>query len=146
MGFEEVLDTKLGDAEAPPPFPVGNYLWKIGTPSFGEAKNENQTPYVRYMLRCVEPREGVDMEKFSMVKEPEKREIRQDFWLTEDAVHRLRDFVEKSGAPVNDEMSIRECIPLAGDLHILGYITQTKSKKPGDDTVYSNFSSFAKDE
>ncbi len=141
MGFEEVLSKNLDGIEAPKPLPVGNYLLKVGKQIFGESK-EKHTPYCRYEMEVLEPKSGVDLEALSMVGNYKAKKLRVDFWLTEDAIHRLKKFLEACGLSIKGK-SVKQAIPEACGQTVIGNMTQRPNERDPD-TVYNDVAAFAK--
>lgn len=110
--FQSILDTKVDDAEAPKPLPEGTYLGIIDSYEFGES-SQKKTPYCRVWCKPTEAMDDVDQEALDAVlaqvdQDLTKRRLREDFYLTENAMFRLREFLENhvqletSGRPFSE--------------------------------------------
>lgn len=111
MDFNSILSTKVEEAEKPKPLPVGTYIWQIplGQPKFDQSK-EKQTPFVEWEIKPVAPLDDVDGQLLQQVKNWNEKSMRLTFWLTEEALYRFRDFLDKVGIPYKGR-SWAEVIP-----------------------------------
>jgi hypothetical protein len=98
--FTAWLSRPAGKAVRPPPLPVEMYAGKVQSYEYGD-NNTNKTPYVRYQLSLTEWPEDVPEEK-RVFKDREGNEVpinlqrvrlRRDFYLTDDALWRLDEFL-----------------------------------------------------
>lgn len=120
--FSALLKKPVGSARRPPNLPGGSsYEGIIKSHEFGEIKNDNRTPYVRFHLSVMswdpnvveewsetDPSSG---ESFPVKKSDidlSKRSLRKDFFLTPDAEWRLHKFLLSLGGA---GMSAEEFIP-----------------------------------
>lgn len=143
MAFEDILSMNLGDAKAPPVYPIGNYLMKIGEYKLGESK-QKKTFYAEYEMFVLEPKSGVDLEAFSMAGiDLSKRKLRATFYLTEDAVYRFKEFAEKAGVDP-DGLPLKQALSECQGKQIIGYVTQDPSGKDGDQRMFNNISGWQK--
>lgn len=139
--FAGVLDKNLTDVVAPKPAPVGNYVLRIGEPTFGQSA-QKKTPYVRYPLDILEPSSGVDVEDLAGVDlEKISKNLRTDFWLTEEAVIHLKKFLEKSGVEVEGR-TLRAAIPEAAGQLIIGHIKHRPNDRDPE-IVYNDVDAWA---
>lgn len=95
--FTEILSRKAEEVEKPKPLPVGQYLWSIPNLFEQEEIGENKTPALIWKVKCVAPQSDVDMAALAESGNAKDREQRVTFFLTEDALWRLRDFLTKLG-------------------------------------------------
>lgn len=96
--FNSIL-TNLGkpeEAERPKPFPVGSYNSVVKGHEFGES-SKKKTPFVKFQIRHVAPLDDVDQAELAEVKNWQQREMGLTFYLTEDAIYRLREFADHCG-------------------------------------------------
>ena len=112
--FRAVLGHKLGSIEKPKPVPIGSYSAIIHATELAEV-GQNKTPGVRVTFLLQSPGEDVDMDHFADFGGMEaltRRKVNTTFWLTEDALYRLKDFLTEvcliEGA---EERSIGEVLP-----------------------------------
>lgn len=136
--FSKLLQKPVTSAERPKPKAAGTYLGVVSKYEFGESQ-QKKTPYVRYHISSVAPgpevdmeenaRNGIDLAKWSPYK---------DYFLTDDALYRLREFIESCGISV-DGRSFNETIPEVVGKPIQFECVNTTSSKPGKEAeIYSN--------
>jgi hypothetical protein len=109
VNFEDILDTQADTVEKPKPMPQGSYVGLIVSHELGKSAKK-QTPYVRYMVRPVEPMDDVDTELLEEVTNWQQKTLRLDFYLTPDSLFRLTNFFEQLGIDTAGR-SVRELIP-----------------------------------
>lgn len=134
--FKTLLQKPVTSAERPKPKAPGTYNGMVQRFEFGEA-GEKKTPYVRYHINNVSPgpevdmeenaRNGIDLAKWSPYK---------DFYLTDDSIYRLREFIESCKIPV-DGRSFNETIPEVVGKPVQFEVVNTPSKKNPLD-IFSN--------
>lgn len=109
--LSHLLGKKASDVEKPKPFPVGHYLWTVTGFEVVES-SKKKTPGIQFDTQMTEPMDDVDEDELAAVKEPTKRKQRLTFWVTEDSLWRLKEFLTTLGvAEEDDERSIEEMIP-----------------------------------
>lgn len=125
--FTELLRKPAGEAKEPPVLPQALYPGIISSHEFGD-QNQNKTPYVRYHLKCtgwpedVEALEGVDLSK---------RNFRKDFYLTEDSLWRLDEFLRSVGIELEGrsyEETIPEAIGKSVNIEVVQSLSQRTNK------------------
>lgn len=94
VNFSQLLqNATLGEIEKPKPLPVGSYATIIKQIEQGESPGEKKTPYVRINAEIVAPLGDVneaDLETFGSVS---GKKVKVDFYITEDSLFRLQDFI-----------------------------------------------------
>lgn len=108
IDFSSILSAPLDTIKKPPVKPAGTYYGVIGAHKFDKS-SVKKTDYVRYTIHSVTPSEdiqpheleGVDLQKWAPTT---------DFYITEDAVFRLKDFLLSLGIA---ETTLGEMIPQA---------------------------------
>lgn len=98
--FTAWLSRPAGKAVRPPALPVENYPGKIQSYEYGD-NNTNKTPYVRYQLSLTDWPDSIPEEKrFFKDREGnlvpinlQRVRLRRDFFLTDDALWRLDEFL-----------------------------------------------------
>lgn len=114
------LLSKPAEAYVPPPtLPVGTYDFAIVKHELGES-SQKKTPFVRYHLRPVSPHEDVDAEALSAYG-PFNKELRLDFYITEEALFRLNEFLGKLN--LNIKLPLSELIPSAVGLSVTAVVS-----------------------
>lgn len=96
VDFTKLLDRRADEAQKPEPFPVGSYITTITGYRTVES-GQKKTPGIEFDLQVLSPGEDVDMEAYAKVKDPQSKVIKTQFWLTEDSLYRLTEFLQKAG-------------------------------------------------
>lgn len=135
VNFEEILNKQVDSVERPPLFPKGSYDALCLSHEFGKS-SQKETPYCRFMIKLVSPRNDVDLDEFDAAGGHEKlndrKPLRLDFYLTGDALYRLREFLEGS---LNLQVSGRnfdQVIPESENVPLIVNIKHTAGSRPGD--------------
>lgn len=132
--FSKILSKPVSEAERPKPHPVGTWVWVITQFAYGD-DNKNKTPYVRFMLRSSQPDEDVDQAQIAEAGGLQKlnsREIRRDFFLTEDSIYRLREFCENALGIDTSGRAWDAVIPECRGKQFKGHITHRFSQDGKD--------------
>lgn len=142
--FTDILDRKSSEIERPKPLPVGTYLWLIdGQPKFDKSQKQ-QTPYVEFTCRCLQPMDDVDPQALADMGGHAGKTQRLTFYLTEDAMFRLTNkdgngFLEHLG--LTGDESVREKISMAPGRQFLGTVRHRSSQDGAQ--VFAEISSTA---
>lgn len=107
MSFKDLLAKPAEAVEAPKPLPIGTYDFLIKSFAYGES-SQKKTPYVRFACIPMSAHADVDSELLTDYGPINKREFNLDFYLTEDAIFRLKEFCEALG--LNTKLSFEELI------------------------------------
>lgn len=94
--FSQLLKKPAGEAKKPPVLPIGDYGGVVRSQEVGD-NNQRRTPYVRFMLVLTEWPEDMDSQDRPEDVDLNKRQLRKDYYLTEDALWRLDDFIRSCG-------------------------------------------------
>lgn len=109
--LEEILSKQAKDIEAPKPYPVGTYVCLVdGVPTL-EKVGKNQTDAFIFNTKIVQPIE-VDQTAMAEFGAIAGKPLRQTFFVTEDAIYRLKTFLVDS-LGIDDTLSIKAMIPQA---------------------------------
>lgn len=122
--FNKLLDADPSQFERPPTIPEGEYLMLIKGKEFGQS-DKKKTPFVRFHYQIMSPLESVPEEALADI-DLSKAKPRDDFYLTEDAMFRLREFFEFCGAI---ESSTRESIEACVGKQIVATFGHTQSQR-----------------
>lgn len=132
--FSKLLQKPVTSAERPKPKAAGTYDGLVFKYEFGESQKK-KTPYVRFHINNVSPgpevdqeenvRNGVDLTKWQPYR---------DFFLTEDSIYRLREFIESCHIAV-DGRSFNETIPEVVGKPVKFEAVNTTSSEPGKDAA-----------
>lgn len=142
--FSAILSRTVDTAEKPKPLPVGHYRFAIKGFEFLES-SQKKTPYVQFQCAPLAPEEDVDptmFEEFGGVAKLGNKSLRLDYYLTEDALFRLREFLEDTMGLSCQGRSFGEVIPEVKDLEFIGQVAH-KASQDGKDT-YANIVATAK--
>ena len=122
--FRELLAKPMDDVKRPPALPAGVYHGVVSNHEFGTSSRK-QTPFVRYTYTLQSLHEGdeANLEGIDL----SKRNPASTFYITEDALYRLKDFLESVGVSVGGR-AVSECIPEAMNARVLVTITQRNSE------------------
>ena len=106
--FSTLLKKPAGEAKKPPTLPAFDYYGIIKSYEVGD-NNRNKTPYVRLQIALtqwpdnmpddwsVSDAEGKMITYTKADVDLSKRQMRRDFYLTEDALWRLDEFIRSCG-------------------------------------------------
>jgi len=136
VDFSKLLSKSADDITKPKPVPVGTYSGVIKKYEYLESKNENKTPYVRFTVGLQAPGDDVDASELENV-DLTKKSFRKDFYLTEDAQYRVKEFAESCGIATSGR-SLGEIIPDVVNAQVLVGITQQSSADGSE--IYNNVS------
>lgn len=95
--FSDLLNTDADSVERPKPLPAGSYLCTVkGLPEHGKSAKK-QTPFVNFTLVPQQAMEDVDTDALEEMGGLENKTIRGTYYLTENSLWRLKEFVEHCG-------------------------------------------------
>ncbi len=144
VDFSALLNKQVDTTERPKSFPVGNYQAVIAGHEFGTSTKKG-TPFVRFFCKLTGPGEDVDEEIFEEVGGmgalQARKPLRLDFYLTDDAMYRLREFLEDSLELQCAGRSFDEVIPEATNVSFTATIKHDAGTKPGE--TYMNIDDYA---
>lgn len=138
VNFKELLSTKADDVKAPAALPEGTYHGNIASFEYGD-NNKNKTPYVRFGLKFHSASDDVDQKDLAEI-DLSARKMSTDFYLTPDAIFRLKDFLISLGMKT-EGMSFDELIPEAVGQSVIAYVTQRFNPERPDDPPRNNIKS-----
>ena len=145
MDFNAILSKPAAAVERPKPLPAGTFRFICGPHTFGQVNNEKQTPYVRITVKPVEPKEDVDVDLLRQSPNWNQKEMRLDYYLTEDALWRLTEFLEKHLQIESGGRTISEMLEDVQGRAFLGTVIHQPNKKKPDDPPYANIGDTAPD-
>lgn len=138
--FSHLLSKPSGEIKAPKGAPAGDYFGVIAGHVFGESR-QKKTPYVRFSINNVEPTPEQLQDQQERLADPElnltKKSPYIDFYLTDDALYRLKDFLDSIGIDDGGGVrSIGERIPEATN-HPVQFTLDEQPSQDGK-TSYNN--------
>lgn len=144
--FTQLLKTNLDTVKRPPTLPAGTFHGRITKYEFGESK-EKKTPYVRFHVQLLSP--GADIASEDMQDadgtpiDISKRQLRQDFFLTQDSMYRIKEFMESCGISTSGR-SLDITIPELLNAPVLVGVVQSNSRDGSE--IYNNIGSLKGDQ
>jgi hypothetical protein len=124
--FRALLSKPVDDIVKPKAIPTGTFVGRIDKYDLLEAKNERKTPYVRFSIKLASPGADIDPSELDGV-DLSKKTLPKDFYLTDDALHRLKSFMSSCGIDFTGR-SLAETIPDFVGAEVTVYITQRTSE------------------
>ena len=94
--FRSILSHKVGAIEKPKPLPIGTYAANVDAWEAVEV-GQKKTPSIKFTFKLTAPQEDVDMDQLEEVGGMPavlRRKVNTNYWLTDDAMFRLRQFIE----------------------------------------------------
>jgi hypothetical protein len=88
--FSELLKKPAFEAKKPAALPVGDYTGIVTAKELGTVERTGNS-YVRYFVQLTEYPDGMD--EADKTVDLSKRKLRRDFYLTDDALYRLDEFL-----------------------------------------------------
>lgn len=109
--FGALLDKPSTEIEKPKPWPVGSYTCAVkGLPRFDKS-SKKQTEFVEFTLQPLAAGDDVDQEELTaMGGLASGKTIKDTYYITEDALWRLKDFLLHCGIEEEDGVSLRQMI------------------------------------
>lgn len=134
---QALLAKPLDEIKAPINLPVGSYVGIVTKHEFDKAKNEKASPLVRFDVVAQEPLPDVDEAAFALAtdeaqggKKLADNPQRLEFWLTPDAVYRLKEFGEEHcGVDESDVANLAELIEALKGRPFVFVLEQVPNKK-----------------
>lgn len=137
VDFGQLLNVPADDIKAPPTLPAGLYRGFVKSTDFGTSKNKG-TPYVRFNLAFTEATEGVDQDALTEV-DLSKVTKTFDFFITEDARYRLKDFLVGLGIQ-SAGRQLSEMVPEAVGENVLINIVHDLNRDDPEKPPYARVS------
>ena len=135
VDFKELLSTQIESAERPKNFPVGHYDAVVAAHEIGKS-SQKETPFVRFPIKLVGPGEDVDAELFEeaggMEALRERKPVPMTFYLTKDALFRLREFLENGLALDCGGRNFDEVIPETVNMPLVVHVSHRAGRKEGE--------------
>ena len=122
--LSSILDRPSEDAERPKPFPQGSYVCVVQSWEEG-ASTKKLTPFIRFILKPVDPGEDVDADELEEVGGLGTRTIPTTYYLTDNSEYRLREFLDHCGVPTKEgknKLSHRERAEMAVNHQVGAFI------------------------
>lgn len=133
VDFAKLLSKPLDDVKKPPAWPAGTYLGTISKFEFGD-NNKNNTPYARFTVKVTAAGPGLEASELEGIDLTKGREFRKDFYLTEDADWRLKEFIESVGVSTTGR-TFAETVPECANAQVQLEIVQQNSTRNAEELV-----------
>lgn len=133
VNFQSLLSKPIDEVKKPVAKPPGTYFGVVKEFKFEESKKQ-KTPYVRFNVHNITPGEDVDQALLEGI-DLSKWTPNRDFYLTDDALYRLKDMLES--CKINTAgRNFGETIPEMKGMPVMLTVTQ----RPSDDgtTMYND--------
>jgi hypothetical protein len=136
--FANLMNRPAGQAKPPTALPEGVYSGIIK--SWANDETKNKTPLVRFVVTPTawpdeiddDARQGIDLST---------RQLRRDFFMSEDAMHRLDTFIRSCGIDPTDQ-TYAEVMPQLIGMDVLATVKHRIVQRPGeDDQIIADVSS-----
>lgn len=135
VNFNELLSVQVESVERPKNFPMGHYDAVIAAHEMGTSSKKG-TPYVLFRVKLLGPGEDVDQELFEeaggMEALRERKPVDLTFYLTKDAMYRLREFLENGLAMNCGGRNFDEVIPETSNAPIIVQVGHRAGQKEGE--------------
>ena len=133
VDFAKLLSKPLNDVKKPPAWPAGTYLGHVARFEFGD-DNQNKTPYARFHIKVTAAGPGLEASELEGIDLTKGREFRKDFYMTEEADWRLKEFIESCGVPTTGR-TFGETVPECANAQVQIEIIQQNSKRNAEELV-----------
>ena len=131
--FSALLKRPAGESKKPPALPVGDFPGIIKSHELGD-NNKNKTPYVRFFVGLTGWPDEVDADDREQDGKPidlSKKQFRKDFYLSDDALWRLDEFIKAMGVDATGrdyEEVLPELTGLQCTVEVQQYMNQNTSE------------------
>lgn len=142
MSYKDLMAKRTEEVKAPKAMPVGTFTFLILRHEIGQSRKK-KTDQVEFFVRPVSFEADVDEGEIKEVPNWQQREMRKTFYITENALHRLRDFFVTVLGPDAEGRSLEECLPMTTNRTFKAYVTQRPAE---DGNIYNDIGDVAADE
>lgn len=141
VNFQELLKKPVESAKAPVVKPAGTYTGTIKSFTFGESAKQ-KTPFCRLTIASVMPGQDVVADS-EMMETIQKWTPGVDYYLTENALYRLRELLESCDVAVAGK-GFDETIPQLVGKGVIFEVTQRPGEsQDGTVTMYNDIGKVA---
>ena len=135
VDFKSLLSKPLDDVKAPVPLPAGTYYGIIKEYKFDESK-EKKTPFIRFTVQLTGAGDDVEPSEVAEI-DWSKKQLRKDFYLTEDALFRFKKFLESLGIETVGK-SFDSLIPETQGANVLVEVTQRPNTQNPEEPPFND--------
>lgn len=108
--FGALLNTSPSETERPKPLPQGSYVAMVqGLPRMDKSR-QKQTEFVEFTLKLLSAGEDVDAEELAAMGGLADKTIKDTYYLTDNSLWRLKDFLSNCGIDVDNAESYSTAI------------------------------------
>ena len=132
--FDSILNTQMDGIEKPKPLVQGKYRAIVRTFKYVKSP-EKGTPGAEVTFKILNPIETED-DAAANLFDYSDREVRQTYWLTKDALHRAKEFLEEHCKIHGSGRLIGEVFNDVTNAEVGVVLVHNKSKK--NDEIYAN--------
>lgn len=126
--ISDILNRPAEDVEAPKPLPVGSYNCIVkGLPEQGES-SKKKTPFLKFNLQITSPREDVDEDEIKEYGEVVGKSIDATYYITDEALFMLTDFLEALGIDFTGGKSVSAAIDETPNMEVVAFIKHEPSQ------------------
>lgn len=129
VDFSQLLRKQAGEAKRPKPLPIGDYEAMIRSHEVGD-NNRNRTPYVRLGLVMTNWPATIGPDEQGEI-DLSKRTLRKDFYLTEESMWRLDNFIRSCGIDPASR-TYEEILPMLVGQPVTAQIQHYMNQQSGD--------------
>lgn len=107
--LEEIMNTKAAEIKPPEAYPVGTYHCIVDGPPTSGKSSQKQTDFLQFKFKIMSPMQDVDAQKAAEMQIVGKT-LTNDYYITEAAAWRLKEFLVDHLGIVEEDKSLREMI------------------------------------
>ena len=126
--FSDILDKPASETEKPKPLPVGGYVCVVKGLPRRDKSSKKGTPFVEFTLQPLEVLEDVDADELTAMGGFTNKTIKATYYLTDDALWRLKDFLEHCGIEIADGASYSQLIEETPNCQVIAYLRHEASE------------------
>ena len=124
--FGALLDKPASDVERPKPLPQGSYHCIVKELPRFDKSSKKFTEFVEFTLQPTSAGEDVDEEDLEAMGGIANKTIRATYYITEDALWRLKDFLGHCG--IEEDGSLRNMIDQTPNCEVTAFIKHRASE------------------
>jgi hypothetical protein len=134
VNLSALLNTSADEVKRPVPLNDGSYYGVVKSHAMVESR-EKKTPGVEYTVELTHAADGTDLVGYDednneVTLEPTGKQFRTTFYLTENSLFMLKDFIKSLGIEVSGR-TLGELIPMAIGQPVLCSITKVPRRGEG---------------
>ncbi len=128
--FQSILaGAKLGEIEKPKPLPTGSYIGLIKSVAYDVSRGEKKTPFARINIELIQALDDVNQDDLASAGGVQGKKTKVDFYLTDDALFRLQEFVLDHVGLDSRGVSLDQALPMLQNMPVGVSLKQEVSQK-----------------